>query len=459
MTPITQIFFASTLYGVMNLSAAIDSEQFGGTDHDQLFGAAPVRRILLISNNAVLPEASPSAAQLPGFELLAKRFDRVLCYNEAIEPFHPSSWNPRPIDTPLWQRYLRGLWELGDDDVHLVVESIQVNPAQAICRIFPDARIDVYADGLMSYGPTRNPVEPLVGSRIERLLYADLVPDLTPMLLSEWAPVPTVIDSGAIKRVISELADAAPQSLPESLSDGTPVVILLGQYLSALGILDPTEEEALHREMLIGAILRGHRRVIFKPHPSAPRELADTLRAEAERRGIDFWVLIDGSPAETFYARLRVEAVIGCFSTAMITAARFYRIPVFRAGTELMLQRLTPYHNSNRIPVTIVDATVPPVQPDASQERRPTMINIAELVGAVGYVMQPGLHEERRPAVADFLGRHHPDVADYFRRHRLGKLELPGGTPTSGRLARLSGRARVRLRRMLSGRLPAGPGR
>jgi hypothetical protein len=31
------------------------------------------------------------------------------------------------------------LWELGNDDLHLVVESIHVNPAQALCRIFGDA--------------------------------------------------------------------------------------------------------------------------------------------------------------------------------------------------------------------------------------------------------------------------------------------------------------------------------
>ncbi|HEY9292068.1 MAG TPA: alpha-2,8-polysialyltransferase family protein [Microlunatus sp.] len=466
MNPTTQIFFASTLYGVMNLSAAIDSDQFGGTDRDQLAGRDRVRRILLISNNALLPEASASAAEMPGFELLAKRFDRVISYNEAIEPFHPSSWNPRPIDSPLWQRYLRQHWDLGDDDLHLIVESIQVNPAQTICRIFPDARIDVYADGLMSYGPTRNPLEPLIGSRIERLFYADLVPGLTPMLLSEWDATPTVIDTRSIKRVIAELSDSAPEVLPEGLTDG-PVVILLGQYLSALGIISPAEEEDLHRQMLLGAISRGHRRVIFKPHPSAPRELADTLRAEAGRRGVDFWVLIDSSLAETFYARLQVEAVIGCFSTAMITAARFYRIPVFRTGTELMLDRLTPYHNSNRIPVTVVDATVPPVQlpqsedspPEDPRTRRSAVINIVDLVGAVGYVMQPALYQDHRPAVIDFLGRHYPDVARYFRRQRLGKLELPGGTPVGGRLRRISGRARVRLRRMLSGRRSAGPGR
>jgi glycosyltransferase involved in cell wall biosynthesis len=74
-----------------------------------------------------------------------------------FEPQHPSSWHPRIGDLPLWERHFRQLWELGSSDLHLVVESIHVNPAQALCRIFGDARIDVYAEGLMSYGPTRSP--------------------------------------------------------------------------------------------------------------------------------------------------------------------------------------------------------------------------------------------------------------------------------------------------------------
>ena len=102
-----------------------------------------------------------------------------MSWNEAIRPFHPGGWTPRPDDVPLWERYLRLLWGLGDDRVELVVESIQVTPALAVAQIFTGAPVDVYADGLMSYGPTRNKLDPLVGTRVERLLHLDLVPGLT----------------------------------------------------------------------------------------------------------------------------------------------------------------------------------------------------------------------------------------------------------------------------------------
>jgi hypothetical protein len=458
MTRTTQIFVASTLYGVMNLAAAIDSGQFGGLDRDQPrgYGGDRVRRVLVISNNAQLPEISPSAADMDGFDLLAKRFDQVISYNAAITPFHPSSWSPRPIDTPLFQRYLRQLWDLADDDLHLVVESLQVNPAQAICRIFADARIDVYADGLMSYGPTRNAIDPLIGTRIERLLYADLVSGLDPLLLGEWNPTHAIIPTEAIRRTVSEIATSAGRNGPSDLAEDEPVAMLLGQFLSALGIVSHEEEEELHRRMLIGAITNGHRKVIFKPHPSAPRELADSLRSEAERRGTKLWVITDASLAETLYARLNVEAVFGCFSTAMITAAAFYRIPVYAVGSRMILDRLTPYHNSNRIPVTIVDALVPRAEAGAASGRtdHPT-IDIADLVAAVSYVMQPELQAGRREQAQQFLEKHYPEKYFYFRRHRLTKLDLPGAllppTPRPRpRRKEWRARARVRIRRLLS---------
>lgn len=454
----TQVFVASTLYGVMNLAAAIDADRFG--DKEPSTPPAPrdpIRRILVISNNALLPEITTPPDRMSGFELLAKRFDRVASYNDAIAPFHPSSWQPRPLDTPLWQRYLRQRWDLGDDDVHLVVESIQVNPARAICSIFTDARIDVYADGLMSYGPTRSALDPLIGARVERLLYADLVPGLSPLLLTEWPISLELVPTPEITRVIADIAAATDLPGGTDESDDRPVAVLLGQYLSALDIISPAEEEALYLRMLTGAIGRGHGRVIFKAHPGAPRELADSLRAEAARHKIDLEVITAPILAETLYARLAVTEVIGCFSTAMFTASSYFGIPVARVGTELMLERLTPYHNSNRVPVTITDALVPDLEQPADRaiaraDSDATMIN--ELVGAVGYVMQPTLQAGRRGAAEGFLSEHYPEVARYFKRHRLTTLKLPGALSQAERRRRAVRHAGKRVGMIVRDRSP-----
>ncbi|WP_320780420.1 alpha-2,8-polysialyltransferase family protein [Streptomyces sp. CRN 30] len=414
----TQIFMASTLYGTATLAAALDSGCFAPAD----------RRVLLVSNNATTPETSPAVHEMPGFGHLRSRFDEVVSWNEAIFPFHPGAWAPRPDDIPLFERYLRLLWNIGDDDVALAVESIQVNPALAVTEIFTDAPVTVYADGLMSYGPTRNKLDQLVGTRVERLLHLDLVPGLTPLLLSEFGVAPEVVPTPAFTKVLAELADTG-AGLPEIEEPA----LLLGQYLSALNILSAAEEEALHVRMLNGAVGLGHRRVVFKPHPSAPARFTRLLEEEAEGLGVELTVLDSPVLAEVVYQRMRPAVVIGCFSTALLTASALYGLPVARVGTETLLDRLTPFENSNRMPVAIVDALLPePADAEAVKSRRPGLADaeLTELVRALGFTMQPRILPELRPETERYLAARLDDRTwRYFKRKRLTSLGLPGGIP------------------------------
>ena len=321
----TQIFLASTLYGTATLAAALDSDCFRPAD----------RRILLVCNNAATPETTPGLDEMPGFERLRERFDDVKSWNETISPFHPGGWSPRPDDVPLWERHLRLLWQLSDDEVELVVESIQVNPALGFCQIFTGAPVTVYADGLMSYGPTRNKIDPLVGTRVDRLLHLDLVPGLKPVLLTEFGVGPELVPTDAFVKVLAELADTA-----EALPAVDEPALLLGQYLSALDILTAEEEEELHVRMLRGAVGLGHTRVVFKPHPSAPARWSRALEKEAGRLGAELTVLDTPVLAEVLYQRMRPALVVGCFSTALFTASALYGLPVARTGTGALLERL-----------------------------------------------------------------------------------------------------------------------
>ncbi|MFD6803406.1 polysialyltransferase family glycosyltransferase [Streptomyces cyaneofuscatus] len=433
----TQLFTASTLYGAATLAAALDTGCFGPAD----------RRVLVVCNNAAVPETAPALDVMPGFERLRGRFDDVVSWNGTIAPFHPSGWSPRPDDVPLWERHLRLAWGLGDDEVELAVESIQVSPAMAITGIFAGAPIDVYADGLMSYGPTRNKLDPLTGTRIRRLLHLDLVPGLKPLLLTEFGVEPLVVETGGFLKVLGELA-AAPAELP---SVEAPA-LLLGQYLSALGLISAAQEEELHLRMMRGAVALGHTRLVFKPHPTAPAQWSRSMEEEAERLGAELTVLDTGiqrAPvlAEVLYERMRPALVVGCFSTALLTAAAFYGLPVARVGTELLLERLSPYENSNRMPVTLVDALLPELGDRvAVEERRPAddaEREVAALVAAVGFAMQPRLHPGLRPAAERYLStRLTPVTWRYFKRRRLTSLGLPGGVPA--RLSFLPRSAAVR---------------
>ncbi|MFI6104618.1 polysialyltransferase family glycosyltransferase [Streptomyces sp. NPDC051310] len=436
----TQIFYASTLYGAVTLAAAIDSGCFEPAD----------RRLLLVANNAATPETAVPLDRMPGFDRLSHRFDAVLSWNDAVAPFHPGGWSPRPDDVPLWERYLRLLWGLGDDRVALAVESLQVPPALTVAQLFPDAVIDVYADGLMSYGPTRNRIDPLVGERVRRLLHLDLVPGLRPLLLAEFGVVPEVVPAEAFTRVVDELAEGgtgeagcggaacgetgtgeagsgdAAYGQAGSRDAGEGVALLLGQYLSALGILSPAEEEDLHVRMVRGAVARGHRRIVFKPHPVAPASWSRTLERRARELGAELTVAAGPVLAELLFRRLRPALVAGCFSTALFTASGFYGLPVARLGTAPLLDRLTPYQNSNRVPVTLADALLP----DLESGEADGVTDLAGLLDAVGFAMQPQVRADLRPSAERYLAtRLSPATRRYFKRRRLTALGLPGGLP------------------------------
>ncbi|MCX5012156.1 MULTISPECIES: alpha-2,8-polysialyltransferase family protein [unclassified Streptomyces] len=442
----TQIFLASTLYGAATLAAGIDA------------GAFPpaARRILLTSNHAVTAEVSPGVADMPGFDALRPRFDEVLDWNRVIEPQHPSTWAPRAEDVPLWERQLRTLWGLGEDRVELIVESIQVAPAQTLCRLFPGAAVDVYADGLMSYGPTRIRLDPQLGMRVRRVLHLDLVPGLEPLLLTEFGVRVELVPTEAFLKVLAELPaqDSALDGIGESPA------LLLGQYLSALDLMTPEQEEELHVSMVRGAHALGHTELVFKPHPSAPAAYSRRAEEEAERLGARMTVIDTPFLAETLYQRLRPALVVGCFSTGLLTAATLYGLPVARTGTDAILARLTPYPNSNRVPLALVDALLPDLA-DAEAVRTwtpPTPERVraepAGLLTAVGFTMQPQILAARRLMAEAYLTRHLTDRTwRYFTRRRLTALGLPGGIPAQLSFlprSRAVRRMARRLRRVLS---------
>ncbi|MER5754822.1 polysialyltransferase family glycosyltransferase [Streptomyces sp. NPDC002088] len=444
----TRIFCASTLYGAATLAAALDAGLFEPTD----------RRLLLVTNNAANPETTPAVDAMPGFARIGERFDEVLSWNETIAPFHPSGWSPRGDDIPMWERYVRLLWGLGDDEVHLAVESVQVNPSLALCQLFTGAPVDVYADGLISYGPTRDKIDPLVGTRIGRLLHLDLVPGLTPLLLTEFDVTPELVPGEAFLKVLGELAESEAESeLP--VFDEQPA-LLLGQYLSALDILSDAEEEELHLSMVRGAVALGHRRLVFKPHPVAPARWSRLLEDEAARLGAELTLLDRPVLAEVVFQRMRPALAVGCFSTALLTAAGLYGIPVARVGTDTVLARLTPYQNSNRVPVTIVAALLPDLADRAAVEgwampTREQVEQLAALLKAVGFAMQPKIYPGLRGAAEDYLSRHlNPHTWRYFKRRRLTALALPGAVPAqlsfiprNATVRRLARRARALSRR------------
>ncbi|WP_248959128.1 alpha-2,8-polysialyltransferase family protein [Sphaerisporangium perillae] len=415
----TQVFYSSTLFGTMTLAAAMDAGRFG--PHDG-------RRILLVSNNAAIPEITPSLDEAPGFAALRPRFDEVRSWNEILAPLHPSDWKARVIEVPMLERLVRSYLSLDDGPAELILESVAVPPARTVAALIRDCPITVYSDGLMSYGPTRDPLPQEISGRITRLLHLDLVPGLTPLLLREVGVAPDPLPDAAFRKVLEEMP-------PASGLSGDAVI--LGQYLSALEIVTAEEEAELHAAMLRALAARGHRSVLFKPHPAAGGHHARLMRAVARELGVELSVAGETVPAEACFLALRPKLVVGCFSTALTTAHRLFGIPIATMGCDTVLERLAPYENSNRIPVTIVDATVPRLSEDGSITEPPAA-DLPSLVEAVGFCMQSEAYPALRDAAARHIETHGPDPR-YFKNRRLTSVGLlPASEPARPRpLSRL----------------------
>lgn len=422
--PVTQLFLAATQYAAATVTAAVRAGQFGPR-------TGP--RLLVVSNVAPVPEVATPLDRAAGFAALRGDFDRVLSWNGFIAPHHPAGWSPRAQDTVLWEQALRLAWDLGDGPVEIACESIQANPSRALADIFADSPVHVYADGLMTYGPTRSRIPQPLAGRIRRVLHLDLVPGLRPLLLSEYGVPAEPIPGASMVEVLGDVASAAAEEGPDALDglDGCSAV-LLGQYLSALDLISQDEEEELHERMLRAAVRAGHRSVLFKAHPSAPAAYGERLERAAAGLGVRLAVLTAPVLAETVYARLRPRLVVGCFSTALMTAAAFYGVPVARVGTELLLERITPYENSNRVPLTVIDAALPDAEL-TTDHRVPELAGLAPaltpLVRTVGYCMQAQRLGALRADAVAWLEAHLAGNERYFKRRRLTSLRLPGGSP------------------------------
>ncbi|MEO5874558.1 MAG: polysialyltransferase family glycosyltransferase, partial [Streptosporangiaceae bacterium] len=215
------------------------------------------------------------------------------------------------------------------------------------------------------------------------------------------------------------------------------------------------EEDELHVAMLRGVVARGHTTVLFKPHPASPVRATGALAEAAQSLGARLLVIDDPVPAEAWCAATRPALIVGCFSTALSTAVRYYGVPAAAVGTRDLLAKLAPYQNSNRVPVTIIDTMLPHLSEDGTLSA-PVLTDAAELsrlLTAVAYAMRAGsLPERRAEAVAYLTGHAGGPMARYFKRRRLTTLGLPGGlSPATRSLLATALPPRSRRRRLAVG--------
>lgn len=414
----TQIFALHSAYGLATAAAAIDEGLLGASGD----------RVLVPFVSARVPETVRGIGADPALAAVRTRFDRIEDLDALLGPLHPSAWEPEPADLPLLERLLTRAWNLDADDLELFVQSPQVAPARTLMSLFPRARITIVGDGLMTYSPMRVPLDHAVRSRITRVLHADVVPGVAPLVGAPVAAsVPVLV--AAFGRVLGEtdLGELLVDTAGRTLDDGASTAIVLGQYLSALGLLAPREEIALQRDLIDRAAAFGVERVVFKPHPAAPPLQTDAVRERALGHGVEFAVYRGPLAAEQLAHRVDARAVIAAFSTALPTVRSMGGTEIGSAGAAMLLRRLRPYENSNRVPLTIVDA----LTREDSPYREPGELQL--LVDGVGYAMQPEIAGHLRERAELLLRDLPPGERDrYFAPERLRDLRLPGAPAESG---------------------------
>ncbi|MCM1011611.1 MULTISPECIES: polysialyltransferase family glycosyltransferase [unclassified Brevibacterium] len=424
----TQLIQVSTLYQLANVAANINAGHFGSADE---------RRILVVANNAYAPEITPSAIDLLGSTTLLSRFDSVVDWNAAIWPSHPKQFGISPTRAPIMRTLLEHLWSLSpDEDISLVVESLPGHPAHALTQVFADAPISVHSDGLMSYGPVRNPLGRPLWQRLENVHYTDLLPGVMPRQLAEHAPNRIALTVDELRPVIEEMAQESDDALT-SAGLSNPIddsALVLGQYLAEIELITEEEEIQLHLDMLDEVKKRGVGTVIFKPHPTSARTVAEPLRRRAEALGLRFVLADVPVLAEVVASRTQPRLVVSCFSTGLVTTQALYGTETAVVGTELLLERIAPYQNSNRIPLTIVDALN---RGGYVLEDRPGGRGLKDfnaLIDAVTYCMQSTIMTHlREPAVRFLTAAVGTGDMVYFKRKRLTRLDLPGSLEASNR--------------------------
>jgi hypothetical protein len=403
-----QLFIAPTFMAAATMAAAIDSGLYRDTE----------QRVLLVVNNAKIPEIGRSLTEQQGFESLANRFDRVVYLNELIFPYHPRVWNPPTNKITTWRDTI--LEAVGfEGEFGITLQSLPVRPSTTLTRLFRGAPIDVVSDGLMSYGPTRKAIRPSVAENLRRLLYLDLAGGLRPVLLSEHGIENVVVPAESFRAVVQEYGKVAFENADVGAMAGRPVeAIMLGQYLAALGLLTEDEEEELHHEFLRAAVALGYSSIAFKPHPSAPPAFTHSLVDLGKSLGVDLIVLDEPVPVEILYDRLHPVAAIGCFSTGLSTAVETYGMTGYTVGVDKVLERLPRFKDSNRIPLAITDVRLHRVEWDEQagtiSVRQPPEIDVQLLVEEVARAMQPAHFDEQPAGRREELLAQAPWAAKYF---------------------------------------------
>ncbi|WP_298967030.1 polysialyltransferase family glycosyltransferase [uncultured Roseibium sp.] len=371
----------STKFGLLNLISTLEA--------DAAF-KSHTEKVLLVSEHNTNPEIEHQLWDYvkANKEPLTKYFTNFYFLNELIAPLHPHKWTSPGSDIQRFSYrnvFSRSIGVRSKDKIELLVESIQIPPAKTLCELFSRENIFIYSDGLMTFGPTRNRLPANIGSRIKKVFYLDLIPGLKPNLLREFGVTTTALNCDRLLELINSISQLRLSKDSSKNFDGCPVV--LGQYISGLGLCTNEEEIDLYFQAIKKSFeLGGRKRVFFKPHPTFSSGLLHRLEAKLNKQAIEFSFLNSLHIFEELLLHSKPLFIVSVFSTGLATANRLFGIPCYSFRTEYFLDKLTPYENSNRIPAALIGMVFDDIETGRTTSKQQTLQTAIDVIAAS---MQP----------------------------------------------------------------------
>ena len=321
---VKQLIVASTFFQCLSLAAAVDAGALPDADE----------RILVLANSSQAPELSVPLQDHQGFA----PWSGPASTGSSTWP-RCSIPGDRCSSRPAWRSYpdlgaaAPQPLGLGAGPLQIFMDSVQVNPGYSPGRHLRRRRAVTHSDGLMTYSPTRKQPAAAISPAADRAGVPRPRAGADPAAAERGRRRYRVVPLPALGAVIDEVcaADGPRDPLADA---GRPTALVLGQYLSSLGLLtwqrSPTSNDGpdAPRRRAAGAEV-----CVFKPHPSAP----PTADPRPGRCGPDApassWSSTPAGIAELTMHRHQPEWVISCFSTGLATARYLLGLEAVAVGT------------------------------------------------------------------------------------------------------------------------------
>lgn len=200
-------------------------------------------------------------------------------------------------------------------------------------NLFFNAKISIFSDGMMSFGPLRGDIYKFnLEKRIDSLFYEDLCYGIEPKYLPELKIKPQKINVNYC-------------TINWHKSNKSILIAL--QSLSYSKILSKEEEYIFYSKYVseIARIFSGYN-IFVLPHPNNSSLLLNKIT------GANIHYLDNSLSGEEYILKYNINIVASAFSTLMFRA-KSMGATCFAFGTDELLLKLEPYENSNRIPIIL----------------------------------------------------------------------------------------------------------